>query len=128
MTEAQNITRVRSALFDTLDRLTDKENAMPIDRAKAVCDVAQVLINTAKVEIEHMKLVKGKTTGTGFLASPATAPASPKRTTFPATPETNPDNNKPDDPIITKIPADTSVTRTVTQIAPGATVTRNVLR
>lgn len=95
---AQNITRLRGILFDTLDRLADKENPMPIDRAKAVCEVAQVLVNTAKVEIEHQKLHKGKSPGTGFLDQLA-PPAH-----------------------------DNGVERTVTQTAPGVTVTRNTLR
>ena len=42
---------------------------MDIDRAKAVCEVGQVIINTAKVEIEHAR-VTGGSTGSGFLGTP----------------------------------------------------------
>ncbi|WP_242540133.1 hypothetical protein [Trinickia mobilis] len=39
---------------------------MEIERAKAVAEVAQVIINSAKVEVEHLKVTGGK--GTGFIA------------------------------------------------------------
>ena len=38
---------------------------MDIERAKAVSDVAQVIINSAKVEVEHMKIAGGS--GSGFI-------------------------------------------------------------
>lgn len=38
---------------------------MDLDRAKAVSEVAQTIINLAKVECEHMKLTGGR--GTGFI-------------------------------------------------------------
>lgn len=59
-----DITELRTHLFDTLRALKDKESPMDIDRAKAVCEVGQVIINTAKVEIEHAR-VTGAETGTG---------------------------------------------------------------
>lgn len=62
-----DITALRSRLFETLDALKDKENPMEIDRAKAVVDVAQVIINSAKVEVDY-----ARTTGaqvTNFLGS-----------------------------------------------------------
>jgi len=54
-------------LFETLDELKSKENPMDIDRAKAISDVAQTIINTAKVEIDHAK-VTGSPHTTKFLA------------------------------------------------------------
>lgn len=65
-----NIETLRQHLFETLEALKDKDKPMDIERAKAVADVAQVIINSAKVEVEHLKVVGGK--GTGFIAPPGT--------------------------------------------------------
>lgn len=51
-----HIDQVRSALLDTLADLRNKENPMDIERAKAVATVASVLVDTAKVENEYLKL------------------------------------------------------------------------
>ncbi len=64
---SHTINDLRSHLFATLDALRDPTNPMDIDRAKAVADVAQVVINSAKVEVEAMK-VSGQTGSTGFIA------------------------------------------------------------
>lgn len=56
---------LREKLGATLDALLDKQNPMELDRAKAVADVAQVMINIAKVEVDHMKISGGA--GTGFI-------------------------------------------------------------
>ena len=42
---------LRNHLFVAIEALLDEENPMDIDRAKAVADVAQVMINSAKVEV-----------------------------------------------------------------------------
>lgn len=55
-------------LFDTLEGLRNKDKPMEIERAKAISDVAQVIINSAKVEVEHLKVAGGK--GTGFIKEP----------------------------------------------------------
>jgi len=57
---------LRTHLFDTLAALRDEKNPMDIDRAKAISDVAQTIINTAKVEVEFMKAT-GAAPKTGFL-------------------------------------------------------------
>jgi hypothetical protein len=64
------ITDLRSHLFDTLTALKDKEKPMEIERAKAVAEVAQVIINTAKVEVEFLHAT-GRKQGTGFITDPA---------------------------------------------------------
>ena len=51
-----HIDQVRSALLDTLADLRNKEQPMDIERAKAVATVASVLVDTAKVENEYIKL------------------------------------------------------------------------
>jgi hypothetical protein len=61
------IADLRKHLFDTLEALTDKDNPMPIDRAKAVAEVSQVIINSAKVEVEFMRAAGAKKTGTAFI-------------------------------------------------------------
>ena len=51
-----HIDQVRSALLDTLADLRNRENPMDIERAKAVAQVASVLVDTAKVENEYLKI------------------------------------------------------------------------
>ena len=56
---------VRNHLFATIERLQDEEKPMDLERAKAIADVAQVIINSAKVEIDFINKVGG--TGTNFI-------------------------------------------------------------
>ncbi|MGR3911613.1 hypothetical protein Q3A80_31660 [Burkholderia sp. SR8] len=63
-----NIEALREHLFNTLQGLTSNEKPMEIERAKAIAEVAQVIINSAKVEVEHLKVAGGK--GTGFINAP----------------------------------------------------------
>jgi hypothetical protein len=44
---------LRVHLFETIDALRNK--GMPIDRAKAISEVAQTVINSAKVEVDFIK-------------------------------------------------------------------------
>lgn len=91
----QTITDLREALFATLNGL--KNGEIDVDRAKAINETAQVIINSAKVEIDHMKIAGG--TGTRFIAEPADLPKRPH------------------------IEATSHGTRTITQIGNGATIT-----
>jgi hypothetical protein len=43
-----------------------KDGDMPLDRAKMVAELAQVIINSAKAETDHLKALD-KTRGTGFI-------------------------------------------------------------
>lgn len=56
---------LRNHLFATLEALRDKEKPMELDRAKAIADVAQVIINSAKVEVDYIEATGAK--GTGFV-------------------------------------------------------------
>ena len=56
---------LRTHLFATLDGLRSKTDPMDIDRAKAVAEVAGKVIESAKVECEHMKLTGSQ--GSGFI-------------------------------------------------------------
>jgi len=42
-----------------LNDLRDRENPMDVDRAKAVAQVAGVLVETAKVEVDYIKATGG---------------------------------------------------------------------
>lgn len=60
-----DIENLRAHLFETLAALKNKEQPMDIARAKAVSDVAQVIINSAKVEVDYAKVTGSK--GSTFL-------------------------------------------------------------
>jgi hypothetical protein len=47
---------LRDHLFMTLEDLRDKEKPMEIDRALAVAEVAQVIVNSAKAENDFLRL------------------------------------------------------------------------
>lgn len=74
---------LRNHLFVALERLNDatSQNEMhmdrEIDRAKAICEVAQVLVNSAKVEVEYIKATD-RDRGSAFLAEPEAAPELPQ--------------------------------------------------
>lgn len=46
---------LRNHLFATLEALQDPEKPMEVARAKAISEVAQTIINSAKVEIELLE-------------------------------------------------------------------------
>jgi hypothetical protein len=63
------MTQLRGALLSTLADLRNRETPMEPDRARAIAQVAGVLVDSAKVEIEYLKAI-----GTGnsqFLEQPA---------------------------------------------------------
>lgn len=60
-----DIDTLRGVLFETLQALRNKDNPMEIEKAKAITDVAQALINTAKVEIDFIRQTSSAT-GTEF--------------------------------------------------------------
>ena len=57
---------LRNHLFETLEALKDKEDPMDLDRARAVADVARAVIESAKVEVDFLK-VTGGVKSTNFL-------------------------------------------------------------
>lgn len=60
---------LREALFDTLKALRDQEKPMELDRARVISEVAQTIINSAKVEVDYAKVV-GREVASGFLPAP----------------------------------------------------------
>lgn len=60
MTNKENdVNTLRALLFDTINQLKDPDKPMEIDRAKTIADVAQVIINSAKVEVDHARITGG---------------------------------------------------------------------
>lgn len=50
-----NINELREHLMGTLASLRDRDNPMEPDRARAVAQVASVLVDTARVEVDYIK-------------------------------------------------------------------------
>ncbi|MBB5444609.1 MULTISPECIES: hypothetical protein [unclassified Paraburkholderia] len=49
------ITDMREHLMETLAALRNRDNPMDVDRARAVAQVAGVLVDSAKVEVDYIK-------------------------------------------------------------------------
>ena len=67
---------LRNHLFATIEALRDKDEPMEIERARAIADVAQTIINSAKVEVEMAKTL-GRGPAGGFI--PLEQPPEPAR-------------------------------------------------
>jgi len=69
------ISDLRDHLFETIEALKDKDTPMDLDRAKTISEVAQTIINVAKVEVDMAK-ASGAAPSGGFFQLPA--PAEPE--------------------------------------------------
>ena len=69
--QKNDINTLRDHLFDTLEKLSQRK--ISEDEAKAISQVAQVIINSAKVEVDYIRATEG--TGTGFIQD---TPLQPK--------------------------------------------------
>jgi hypothetical protein len=58
---------LRNHLFAALEGLSDEENPLDIDRAKAIADVATVIVNSAKVEVDFIRAT-GRNTESNFIS------------------------------------------------------------
>ena len=47
---------LRDHLFETIELLKDEDSKMTVEKAKAIADVSQVIINSSKLEIEFVKV------------------------------------------------------------------------
>ena len=74
---SSQIEDLREHLFDTIKALKDKKEPMDIARAKTIAAVAQVVISSAKVEVDFMRLRGDK--GTGFVPPEKVLPGTPDR-------------------------------------------------
>jgi hypothetical protein len=72
------ITDLRNHLFETLEALKDNDHPMEIERAKAISEVAQTIINSAKVEIQFMEAIDSAET-TEFFAGRIESPQTEAR-------------------------------------------------
>lgn len=60
---SNNISTVRQHLLDTLADLRNRDNPMEVERARAVADVARVLVDSAKVELDYLKVTGASVAG-----------------------------------------------------------------
>ena len=66
----KNIADLRELLFATIEGV--KSGNLDIEKAKVIGDLSQVMVNTAKVEVEYAKATGQK--GSGFLEKPQELP------------------------------------------------------
>lgn len=69
MSQTPHINQLREHLLATLADLRNRENPMEPDRARAVAQVASVLVDTAKVEVDYLRATGQERAG--FLEEPA---------------------------------------------------------
>lgn len=60
------ISDLRNHLFSVLEELTDPDSTYDIAKAKVVADIAQVVVNSAKIENDYIRIT-GASHGTGFI-------------------------------------------------------------
>lgn len=77
-----HIDQLREHLMQTLAALRDRENPMEPDRARAVAQVASVLVDTAKVEVDYIKVTGADRSD--FIEGKPTAPGLPGASTEPS--------------------------------------------
>lgn len=66
----KTIDDLRAVLFETIEGV--KSGTLNIEKAKVIGDLSQVIVNTAKTEVEYAKATGKK--GSGFLEKPADLP------------------------------------------------------
>jgi hypothetical protein len=68
-TPTVQINDVRSVLLDTIHRV--REGSLNVDQAKTVADLARVIVETAKVEVDYLRVITDpehrRSDGTGFI-------------------------------------------------------------
>lgn len=57
---------LRDHLFETLERLKDEDDPMDLERAETIAKVGQTIINSAKVEVDFLRITGGAE-GSGFI-------------------------------------------------------------
>lgn len=80
-TTGNDVEALRGHLFATIAALRDKTNPMPVDRARAISEVARTVIESARVEVDAARLNK-RMPSSRFLGDtrqqlPAPAPGTP---------------------------------------------------
>lgn len=54
---SKNISDLRNGLFEAMDML--KKGTLTVEQAKAISEMSQVVINSAKVEVDYIKANNG---------------------------------------------------------------------
>lgn len=67
---------LRDHLFETLESLKDQDKPLDIERAKAICQVSQTIIDSARVEVKYAEVVGAQPSDTFFEPHPK-VPALP---------------------------------------------------
>jgi hypothetical protein len=60
------MTDLRDHLFAALEGLADDDKPLDLDRARAIAEVAQTIVNSAKVEVDYCRIT-GRQPPTPFL-------------------------------------------------------------
>lgn len=63
------LTDLRNHLFEVMEALKDEDKPMELARAKAISEVAQTIINSAKVEVEFLNVMNADS-GSEFFETP----------------------------------------------------------
>jgi hypothetical protein len=63
MSQQKTIEDLRAVLFETIAAVRD--GSMSLDKAKTISDLSQVMVNSAKVEVEFVKATSND--GSGFM-------------------------------------------------------------
>lgn len=58
---SKTLNDLRAALFETLQAV--KDNTMDLDRARSINEVGRTLIETAKVEVDYLRVTGGSESG-----------------------------------------------------------------
>lgn len=69
---------LRNHLFATIEALQDEEKPLPLERAKAICEVADRLIDTAKIEVKVYEVLGCSPEASNFLSLPESEDKKPK--------------------------------------------------
>lgn len=64
---SDDIHALRAVLFETLRSLKDRDDPIDLERARAINETAQVIINSVKLEIDRMRIAGGGDRGTDFI-------------------------------------------------------------
>jgi hypothetical protein len=75
MPPKNKIADLRDHLFETLEALRDETKPMELDRAKAIADVARVIVDSARVEVKFIQVTGADGSATGFLPGASDEPA-----------------------------------------------------
>lgn len=54
---SKNLSDLREALFDALQKV--KDGSLDIDKARAINEIGKTLVDTAKVEVDYLRVTDG---------------------------------------------------------------------